>query len=130
MAMQIVQRLLLMHLGISALMALASAAAARSGAVRPPSLDQPLQQGRLCHRVGQLSSALHRTPEERAVTRSADCCALELRVAEAMANLWSDMYLATPCRTDMEDWAMQSLGTTAHSPTPSAPTLPAWERGP
>ena len=106
-----------MHLGISALMALASAAAPRSGAAVhhlwiSPSDKAPLPQ------VGQLSSALHRTPEARCDEVCRLLCA-ELRVAEAMANLSSDMYLAIPCRTDMEDWAMQSPAPLHIAPHPA-----------
>ena len=106
-----------MHLGISALMALASAAAARSGAAVhhlwiSPSDKAPLPQ------VGQLSSALHRTPEARCDEVCRLLCA-ELRVAEAMANLSSDMYLAIPCRTNMEGWAMQSPALLHIAPHPA-----------
>ena len=109
--------LLLMHLGISALMALASAAAARSGAavhhlwISPPDKAPPPQ-------VSRLSSALHRAPEARFDEVCRQLCA-ELMVAEAMAKLSSDMYLAIPCRTNMEDWAMQCPAPLHIAPHPA-----------
>ena len=133
-----------MHLGVSALMALASAAAAKSGAavhhlwISPPD-KAPLPQ------VGRLSSALHRTPEAR-FDKVCRLLRAELLVAEAMANLSSDMCVAIPCRTNMEDWAMQRpaplhiaphpapqpcrLGNVAHEGAPSLGCTAAGSCGP
>ena len=109
--------LLLMHLGISALMALASAAAARSGAAVHHLWISPRDKAPL-PQVRQLSSALRRTPEARFDEVCRLLCA-ELLVAEAVANLSSDICVAIPCRTNTEDWAMQCPAPLHIAPHPA-----------